>query len=456
MDASLRHVLRITNPWLADPPVFETETARFVPPRLILRRSSSRLATRLSETRRAHLVVGPRQAGKSTLVWSLLRAGTAPVLYLDCENARIRSWCGSAAEFVSDARELLVEGGVLFLDEAQRLDDAGLFIKGVVDRRPGWSIVVTGSSSFHLLARTRESLAGRATRHRLFALSLDEIDPPTSLVGADHLRRQPLLDRMLVLGSYPGVWTAADPVDELRELVEAFVMRDASDRFRIERPDAFRRLMHIVAGQVGDLVNLSEWATIVGLAGTTVASYLALLEETHVLKTIRPFVGGRRAELTSVPKVYYLDNGLRNVLVDGFGELEYRADRGKLLESWVFTELHKRWPGAGDVRYWRSKNGAEVDFILEPSPGRLIAIEVKASARPRLSRGARSFVAAYSPTDLLLVCRGEPGEDRLGNTTVRITPAERLPEVLASIGAAGGWAESSRRIAHDVRPHPTI
>jgi predicted AAA+ superfamily ATPase len=322
----------------------------------------------------------------------------------------------------------------LFLEEAQWLDEAGLFLKGLVDLRTGRTIVVTGSASFHLLSRTRESLAGRATRHHVWPLTLSEVAPPRANLppAANLAAARRALERLLLYGGYPDAWTSEDPVSVLRELVTAFVLRDASDRLRIGRPDAFRLVLRLAATQPGDLVNLSEWGSVAGVATSTVADYASLLEETHVIRLVRPFIGGKRAELTRSPKVFFLDNGLRNAVAGGFEPLDARADIGRLLENFVFSELHKRSPEPGEVRFWRTRNKAEVDFVIQPRPDRLVAIEVKSQARgrPRLTRALRSFVDAYEPELVLMVYRGEPFEDELGGTRVLGVPAERLTEVL--------------------------
>ena len=431
-------LLRESNPWIDRPGSLRAACAARLPAGFVARRAAEELAPLLGDHRHAHLLIGPRQCGKSTLTWSLV-AQASSLLFLNCEEPLVRAWCRSPTLFVAEARDWLPPGGTLFLEEAQCLEEAGLFLKGVIDRQPGWSVVVTGSSSFHLLARTRESLAGRATRHRLWPFSLEEVGVPAPGTPPAALRRarREALDRLLVHGGYPEVWTSDEPEPVLHRLVEAFVVRDASDRFNIERIDAFRLLLELVAGQVGDLVNLSHLAEILGIAATTVSDYLSLLEETHVVARIRPFVGGRRAELTSTPKLYFVDNGLRNALRGGFERLERRADTGKLLESFVFTELHKRYPRPGDVRYWRTRNGAEVNFVLEPALGRLVGIEVKAGTggRRRLPRSARSFIEAYTPEELLVVHRGEPDEMDVGSTRVRWVPAELLPEHLPSAPA---------------------
>jgi predicted AAA+ superfamily ATPase len=432
MDPTIRRTVEHLNPWILNPAARDRRVRAQLPPAMLPRLASGDLSAVAGDTRKAHLVVGPRQAGKSTLVWSLA-AEAEHLLYLNCEEPLVRQWCTSAASFVHEAADFLPPGGFLFLEEAQWLDEAGLFVKGIVDSRPGWVVFVTGSASFHLLSRTRESLAGRATRHHVWPLSLAEVGAADGLVpAARHAARRDAVARMMLLGGYPEAWTSPKPEAVLRELVDAFVLRDASDRFRIARPDAFRLLMSLAARQVGDLVNHSEWAGILGISPPTVAEYVALLEETHIVRSVRPFIGGKRAELTSAPKVFFVDNGLRNMLAGGFEPLERRADVGKLFENWVFSELHKRYPSPGEVRYWRSKGGAEVDFVLEPTPGRLVAIEVKAQARgrPPLSRSARSFIDAYAPAELLLVHRGEAHTEQVGATLVRWVPAEVLPEAL--------------------------
>jgi len=437
MNAQLRSLIESTNPWLGDLQAQSRHVIGRLPDPYITRTAEHGLAQALEDTRRAHLVIGPRQAGKSTLVWSVLSRMSGPLLLLNCEEPLIRQWCDSPGLFAAELGQWLPPGGTVFFEEAQWLREAGLFIKGLVDAHKGRRIVVTGSASFHLAARTRESLAGRATRHQLWPLSLAEAIGDQGGVADAVARRaaREVLERHLVRGGYPAAWTAADPVPVLQDLVTSFVLRDASDRFRIERPDAFRRLLQLAAGQIGDVVNYSEWARITGIATSTVIEYASLLEETHILRLLRPFIGGKRAELTQAPKVFYIDVGLRNAVGGGFASVNERVDIGKLLEGVVFGELHKRWPEPGAVRYWRTRGGAEVDFVLEPEPGRIVGLEVKASARAgaRLSRSARSFIAAYGPALFLLVHRGEPAEELVDGVTVRWVPAELLPETLDSL-----------------------
>lgn len=437
MDRDLQAILLRDNPWLAEPERLSDWLRHRLPDRLIPREVSSVARRRWAEADRAHLVVGPRQAGKSTLLWNHLAEQGEPVLFIDCEQALVQDWCRSAPLFLDGLEDLLPRRVPLFFEDAQHLAhhlvDTGLFLKGLVDRRIGVPLLVTGSSSFHLGARTRESLAGRATRTRLLPLSLAEVchdlEARPKLV-AEKLAAE-RFERHLAVGGYPAVWLSEEPELLLADLVEAVVLRDASDLFRIGRPDAFRKLLYLLARQVGSLVNLSEWASVLGISRDTVAAYLEILESGHVAATLPPFVGGRRAELTSRPKIYLVDNGLRNRLVHDFKPLAERADAGPTLESWVFSELWKALPDGASLHFWRSASGAEVDFVVQR--GRMtVAVEVKAgrSSKPRFPRSARSFVEAYRPRALLLVQGGVQGglthREQKGDTEIRWLPATEV------------------------------
>jgi predicted AAA+ superfamily ATPase len=362
-------------------------------------------------------------------------------LYLNLEEPVLRAWCASPSGFLSDVERAGLAPDALFLEEAQRLQHAGLFVKGVVDLKPPFPVVVTGSSSFHLDDRVRESLAGRATRHVLLPFSLAEAVPPESASGPAHLEasRREAIGRALRLGSYPEAWLSESPEAVLTDLLQAVVLRDASDRFAIERPDAYQKLLILAAGQVGNLVNQAEYAALCGVTGGTIAKYLDLLEQTHIVRLLSPFAEGGRREVTGARKVFFIDNGLRHAALGRLRQdPQAAADRGALVENWVYGELAKNLPWTLPIRYWRSLSGAEVDFVLDAPQARL-AIEVKAGplSRAKLTRGCRSFVEAYTPGELWVLNDALEAEEALGETRVRYLPLHRLPE------AIGAWREGN-------------
>lgn len=421
MDSNLQTILLRDNPWLVDPERLGAWLHLRLPTPCLARLTVGPARQRWGEVNRAHLLVGPRQAGKSTALWAHLADLGGPVLFVDCEQELVRAWCRHAPVFLADLEKLVPRPVPLFFEEVQHLEEAGLFLKGLVDRRIGVPILVTGSSSYHLGARTRESLAGRATRSRLLPFSLAEVcqdlvDRPPLV--RDRLREERLA-RHWTYGGYPAVWFAEDPEVLLTDLVESIILRDASDLFRIARPDAFRHLLRLLAGQIGSLVNLSEWASILGIGRETVASYLEILESSHVVAVVPPFAGGKRVELTTRPKVFLIDNGIRNQLARDFRPFDERTDAGPLLENWVASELLKLLPDDATLHFWRSASGVEVDFVVAYGE-RLLAVEVKASrlGRPQLPRPLRSFLDAYQPSLALLVNTGLAHSERVGATEI--------------------------------------
>jgi uncharacterized protein len=402
MDPALLATLRIHNPWLDRPGDQQALLAASVPETFIARRR--RLELRPG---RAELVIGPRQAGKSTWIRQVLTHFEAPILLLHAEEPRIRELAHSPALALAALTEVLSPETLLLFEEVQHFEEAPLFIKGLVDLDKTRRIIATGSSSFELGARTRESLAGRARRTQLLPFSLQEVAAvvPAGLAPAIRdLRLRDLWEKLVVMGGYPEPWFDSAPATALRYLVEAFVLKDTSDLHKIERPSVFRKLLELAAADIGNLVNLTDWAALSQASRNTVGRYLEIAEDAHVLRLVPPFAGGKRSEVTGTPKVFFVDNGLRNAVFGGFKASSERADRGALWENAVFNELAKRLEILDELRFWRSKSGAEVDFVVRRG-GRMVAIEVKAAelARPTVSRGTHSFLEAYSPACLGVV-----------------------------------------------------
>lgn len=162
------NVLLADNPWLEGDDG-DAWKARHLPDDYVERETALELG------RRVGLVIGPRQAGKSTLIWKTLTAHPAPCLFVNCEEPAIREGARSSALFIRGLGQLVPSTCVVFFEEVQHLTDAGLFLKGVVDRKTNYRFVATGSSSYDLDAKTRESLAGRAERHLLLPFSFSEL-----------------------------------------------------------------------------------------------------------------------------------------------------------------------------------------------------------------------------------------------------------------------------------------
>ena len=439
MDRDLQTLLLYDNPWIGSPDSLDQWFTSHLPEPFIPRKIIKTANRRWQEIGRAHLLVGPRQSGKSTAIWAHLASVGEPALFIDCEQNLVQQWCLSAPLFLADLEEVIQSRSVtLLFEEAQHLENAGLFLKGIVDRGFDAPILVTGSSSFHLGARVRESLAGRATRQQLLPFSLAEVTH--DLAGIQGIARDQALkkriERHLIFGGYPEVWLNATPEKLLMDLVEAVILRDASDFSRISRPDVFRRLLRLAAGQVGNLVNLSEWASILGISRDTVAAYLEILGAGHIVSLVPPFAGGRRSELTKTPKIFFTDNGIRNQLIHSFQPLIDRVDAGPIVENWVFGELRKVLPVEAGIHFWRSTSKAEVDFVVEIASA-VVGLEVKAGpvGRPSISRSVRSFIEAYQPQSFLIVSTHRFDKKQLGSTEVSWITLDEVASTLQRLMA---------------------
>lgn len=384
------------------------------------------------------LLLGPRQCGKTCLLRRVVsrveQDSDGRALYLNLDNLTLRRAFASPVELV-----LFLEnrgygkGDVLILDEAQRLDDPGLYVKQVHDLDPGLKIVVSGSSSTEIRAKTREHLTGRRRLVQLAPLSLRELAmhtgtgwrPGTTLDSAGSAASRRLFEEMAVHGGYPGVWNEADPQERpvvITDIYDSYVRRDVIDFLGLRNVGAFNDVVRALAGQAGGMVVWSELSRLVGADVRSIRSYVDILEQTYVTRRLLPFTGRARTEIAKSPKCPFADNGMLNASGAGFAPFAHRADRGVLTENLAVSELFKN--ATDEPRYWRTTSGAEVDMVL-PGSGTPVPIEVKAGAftRPVVPKGLRSFIARYSPLAAFLLHSGEAMETVVGSTPVMFLPA---------------------------------
>jgi len=364
------------------------------------RNLAPRLLAALSDTP-VVLLHGARQTGKSTLVRRL--GGTAhPARYLTLDDATVLSSAAADPQGFVDSQEQPV-----ILDEVQRVPDLFLAIKRAVDRdrRPG-RFLLTGSANVLLLPRLAESLVGRLEIQTLWPLSQGEVNGRRErLVDALFAGEKPIWKEAsrdfaavwdeVLLGGYPEVRTR-DLAERRREWYGAYLttilQRDVRDLSRIEGLTEVPRLLSLLASRLGSVSNFAELSRESGLPQTTLKRYLALLETTFLVQRLPAWSGNPEKRLTRAAKLLLTDSGLAAHLlgVEGERDAARQKDRGRLLECFVFAELCKAisWSRVRPrLFHFRTRSGAEVDFVLEDAAGRCVGIEVKAGA----SAGARDF-----------------------------------------------------------------
>lgn len=340
---------------------------------------------------KAIVLKGARQVGKTTLIKQLIPEKEALWLDGDDPNVRLR-WGNISKEnlllFVSPYKYIV-------FDEAQRIENIGLTAKMIVDAKLEKQVVLSGSSSLSLASSTNEPLTGRKWNLELFPLSWAEIVAELGLLNA--LQR---LDELLIFGSYPEIFSATNKKEKrLTELTSSYLYKDVLEYGDIRKPELLNKLLRALAFQVGSEVSYNELANLLGVDNQTIRRYIDLLEESYVIFRLEPLSKNPRKEISTSRKVYFYDNGVRNAIINDFNLLNERSDVGALWENFIISEIYKRERYKVDKQkqlfFWRSKNQAEVDLVLEYAQA-YEGIEIKYNPNKKV-RFPDSFKKTYAP-----------------------------------------------------------
>lgn len=365
-------------------------------------------------------VTGPRQAGKSTLLkhyitpqWQYFTLDDRDLLF------RIQS---DPMLFVRSLSSSVV------IDEAQKAPDLFHAIKYIVDSGFQHKIILSGSANFLLMKEITESLAGRVGFIELLPFSLAEslMQPSGELLPAmltlssisklreyfqertiNNLGSDKILD-FILSGGFPKTdeIDATARTDWMSAYISTYLERDLRELAKIGDLRAFQHFYTLLAHQPSAIINFSSIASDTGLTVNTLKKYMSILEMSYQYRLLPGFVARKRQQLSKSPKIYALDTGLINHIIRymTLDQMQYSAHWGGILETWVFSEL---WKTANTLSvkpnfyYWRTHNGAEVDFILEHGD-RLVPIEVKSSSRLSLQdlRSMNLFISSQSNHDI--------------------------------------------------------
>jgi uncharacterized protein len=410
----------------------------------IARAITPRLLTALGDTP-AVMLVGPRQAGKSTLVQGLAR-GPHPARYLTLDDLRTLDAARRDPVGLIDGAD-----GPLVIDEIQRAPELLLPIKAAIDRsrRPG-RFILTGSADVMLLPTVSESLAGRVEVHTLWPFSQAEIEgvpgaavelllEESSRPGpAPAIPRADLIERV-ARGGFPEALAREDDRREewLASYLTVIVQRDLRDLANIERLTEIPAVLASLAARVRAPLNKTEVAGSVGIPRTSLDRYLTLLEHVFLVHRLPAYHSNRVKQITKAPKLLLADSALLAHLLRASRERLADEDSllGAVLECFVGMELAKQLSAAtprASLLHMRTAAGAEVDFVLEGTDGRLAGVEVKASSTVRTEDFKH-----------LTTLRDRIGPERFVRGVVLYTGGERLPfgERLEAWPLATLWAD---------------
>lgn len=344
-------------------------------------------------TRKAIILTGPRQAGKTTLIETILE-GEKDVLLLDGDDPTVISLLNRPnTEMI---RQIIGGNKIIFIDEGQRINGLGLTAKIIVDRFKDVQLILSGSSSFELLSITHEPLTGRKWTFTLLPVCWEEYQE-----YAGFLKAEQDLGNRLVFGFYPEVLIKPDePEIILKELTGSYLYQDILMFANIRKPDAIQKLIQALAWQVGNEVVYNEVADICGLDPKTVANYIDILEKAYVVFRLPSFSRNLRNEIKTARKIYFYDNGIRNTVIGQLQPFASRQDIGVLWENFLASERKKVLEyrkSLTNCYFWRTKQQQEVDYV-EETEGRISGYEFKWNPK-QSKRLPSTFSKTYQSKD---------------------------------------------------------
>jgi len=321
------------------------------------------------------VIYGARRTGKTTLINEFLKGASGENLLVSGEDITVSSYLSSQS--IEKLAAFVGQATLLIIDEAQKIPNIGINLKLIVDHIPGVRVVVSGSSSFDLARSTGEPLTGRKYTLRLYPLAQMEICQIEKIHQTDAN-----LEGRLIYGSYPEVVLMRDNTGRqkyLQEIVSSYLYKDILELDGIRHSGKIIRLLQLLAFQIGKEVSYSELGGALSMSKNTVERYLELLEKAFVLQKLSGFSRNLRNEIKKNSRYYFLDNGVRNALINNFNPLEQRNDAGELWENYLVLERIKKQEYlnvAANNYFWRTHTQQEIDFV-EEREGRLFAYEIK-------------------------------------------------------------------------------
>ena len=391
-------------------------------------------------------VIGPRQAGKTTFIKHIekeLKQAGRKIKFISFEK---RSDLDLFQENIEDFKDLASQYQYVIIDEFQYAKDGGKKLKYLYDTS-NTKFIISGSSSLELTFQTGKYMVGRMLDFKLFPFSfreflsfadnelfniLEKKISNTSVLKFNikdgfgeqmNKRLSAALENYAVYGGYPAVvlsHTIAEKQKILEGILEKYLLRDIKSLLNLATEDELIKLSKFLAGQIGNMIKYEELANVSNLKYKDVIKHLNILDKTFVIKLIKPFFTNRRVELTKNPKNYFIDLGLRNYLLDDFRCAKNRNDIGAIMENYAYNLL-QNLNIAQELKYWRTKSKAEVDFVIEKEQN-VYPIEIKYVSKRVIGKSFYSFIEKFNPKTGIILTKDYLAEEKIKNTKVKFIP----------------------------------
>ena len=364
--------------------------------RTLLHKISNRLFKK-----KAIIITGPRQSGKTTLLKRIVSDLNKSCTWLNGDEADVREMFENATSTL--LKSLIGENKLIVIDEAQRIKNIGLIIKLFVDHFPDIQIIATGSSSFEMADKIKEPLTGRKWEYFLYPLSVKEL---IDFYGIIEEKR--MLEHRMIFGMYPEVVTGPGYEREiLKSLADSYLYKDILIWEQIKKPDKLERLIQALAFQIGNPVSYNELSLTTGMDNETVERYIDFLEKAFIVFRLGSLSRNLRNELKKSRKIYFYDTGIRNAVINNFNSLQLRNDTGALWENFIISERMKYRQDNeiyANTYYWRTHAQQEIDYIEEYG-GKMYAYEMKWN-QGKKSKFPTAFQKGYPESKYMVINPG--------------------------------------------------
>jgi uncharacterized protein len=344
---------------------------------------------------KAIMVIGPRQVGKTTLINNEL--ANQDVAFFDGDDPTVRSLLDSPN--TETIRNLIGNRKIVFIDEAQRINGIGITLKIITDQFKGVQLWISGSSSFTLSHELNEPLTGRKWQYEMYPVTWEEFQ---NHVG--YLKAEQSLEHRLVYGFYPDVLNHPGEEKEiLKNLVDSYLYRDILSYAEIRKPEILEKLVQSLALQIGSEVNYNELSQVVGVDKNTIQRYISILEKGYVIFKLPSFSSNIRNEIKKNKKIYFYDNGIRNMIIGNFNDINLRQDKGGLWENFLISERVKQngyKMTLAKSYFWRTSQQQEVDYVEELNQ-KVYGFEFKWNPKKKATL-PKTFVEMYEAEESLI------------------------------------------------------
>ncbi len=382
---------------------------------MLYKRKISEEIVRYLEDREIIVIYGARQTGKTSLLMYIIEHYIkGNLFYFDLEMPNFLELFNQGAESVF---KYIIQRGAdetkrifLIIDEIQYMSDPTKFLKIMHDHYPNIKLIVSGSSTFEIKKKFKESLVGRTVNFELYPLNFEEfltfkgekynLKKENAKAINDELVK--LAEEYIRFGGYPKIVLEKSEEKKqthLFQVINTYIRKDIRDIGNVRNISAFNKLLEVLASQSGQLLNILEIANTLRINRETVLDYVELLEKTFIIKIITPFHKNLRNELSKNPKIFFLDTGMMHLLwLKEFPKVIL----GNSFETFVFLELIKL---NKKINFWRTTNKQEIDFIMTNKE--LYAIEVKYNFQNLDNRSLKFFSEKYKCKTATVGLKGE-------------------------------------------------